>query len=139
MVNKPLTLLVNPDIETLYRDLESREVEIISIGRAVSEFLINQEEVDRAQSIRKCLADILRKKSPGPVLCIDIDLLFHPLLHLDPLGLFQQISRNTSLIILWPGGYKDGVLSYAQPEHQHYRFWKNLEGIEIKEVSDAIQ
>jgi len=138
LIYKPLTLLVNPDIETLYQNIESGEYEIVSIGKAVSKFLITQEEGDRSQAANRYLVDNLLEKSPGPILCSDIDLLFHPSLNLDPLGLFKQISRNTSLIILWPGSYRDGVLSYAQPEHKHYRFWKNLEGVEIKGVSNAI-
>ncbi len=139
MENNPLILIVNSDIDILYKSMKSLKVGTFSIGRVISEFLIVLDEVDRSQAIKKHLFNILREKTPGPILCFDIDLLFHPLLHLDPLGLFQQISRSTSLIVLWPGSYKDGVLSYAQPEHEHYRFWKNLDGVEIKGVSNAIQ
>jgi hypothetical protein len=119
--------------------MESMGFETISIGRAVSEFLLAQEEIDISQAIRKYLVDLLWAKAPGPVLCIDIDLLFHPLVKLDPLALFRHISHSTRLIMFWPGDFRDGILSYAQPGHQHYRFWKNLEDVEIKGVPDALQ
>lgn len=137
----PVTLIVDPDILSLaqFQAGLSREWEAVSIGKDLSSFLISQEFTDYTQTFQKWLDSHLREKAPGPIICIDIDILFYPAFNLDPLTLFRQISRHTKLIILWPGSYKDGVLSYAVPEHQHYRFWKNLEGIEIKGVSDALQ
>ena len=139
--SSPLTLVVDPDIQTLtqFQAGLSREWKAISIGKELSSYLISQEVTDYPQTIHKWLDGYLRGKAPGPVICIDIDILFYPTFNLDPLTLFRQISRHTRLILLWPGTYKDGVLSYAVPEHQHYRFWKNLEGIEIKGVSNALQ
>jgi hypothetical protein len=63
--------------------------------------------------------------SPGPVLCTDIDLLFEPRLSLNPLRLFKDAGRITRLIVAWPGIYRDDVLSYAVPDHAHYRTWRN--------------
>jgi hypothetical protein len=133
-----LTIIVDPDIESLSHSDVARDVESISIGRELSEFLVKEAESDRTQATIKWLETTLREKTPGPIVCADIDLLFHPSLGLDPLVLFRRISRYTKLIVLWPGTYKDGVLSYAVPEHKHYRFWKNLEGIEIMGVNDAL-
>lgn len=113
--------------------------QVVSIGGELSAFLVVSGQVDRSRSTRDWLLDELRKRSPGPVVCKDVDLLFHPSLNLDPLVLFRQASRHTKLVVLWPGRYSNGVLSYAVPEHKHYRFWKNLEGIEIKGVNDALQ
>jgi hypothetical protein len=139
--NNPLTLIVDPNIQALAQLQEElpREWEAVSIGRELSSFLISQKVTNYTQIIHKWLDGQLREKAPGPVICIDIDILFYPFFNLDPLTLFRQISRHTRLIILWPGEYKDGILSYAQPEHKHYRYWKNLEGLEIKGVSDALQ
>ncbi len=136
-----LTLIVNPDIQALtqFREKLSREWEAVSIGKELSGYLISQEVTDYSQTIHKWLDVFLREKAPEPIICIDIDILFYPAFNLDPLTLFRQASRHMKLIILWPGSYKDSVLSYAQPEHQHYRFWKNLDGVEIKGVSDALQ
>ena len=138
--SNPLTLIVERETVELEKFLPhiSQAWQIISIGRELSSFLIVASDADQSRTARQWLEDELRKKAPGPVVCKDIDLLFHPSLKLDPLALFRQISRHTKVIVLWPGEYKNGVLSYAVPEHKHYRFWKNLEGIEIKGVNDAL-
>ena len=136
-----LTLIVEREIEKLQIFLlhVPEDWQVISVGGELSAYLVISSVIDQSRASRQWLEDELRKKTPGPVICQDIDLLFHPSLKLDPLILFRQISRYTKLIVLWPGSYKDGVLSYAVPEHKHYRFWKNLEGIDIMGVNDALQ
>ena len=59
----------------------------------------------------------------GPVVCYRVDLLFQPELRLNPVALFQEACRSTPLVVAWPGRYERGVLSYALPEHAHYRTW----------------
>ena len=66
----------------------------------------------------------LGEEAPGPVLCTEIDLLFEPSLGLDPLALFRQVSRETALVVAWPGGWDGGGLTYATPEYGHYRAWE---------------
>lgn len=138
--SNPLTLIVEREIVELEKFLPhiSQAWQVVSIGRELSSFLIVASDSDQSRTARQWLENEIRGKAPGPIVCKDIDLLFHPSLKLDPLILFRQSSRHTKLIVLWPGSYKDGVLSYAVPEHKHYRFWKNLEGIEIKGVKDAL-
>ena len=140
MKNNPLTFIVNPDFQALTQFQEElpREWEVVSIGKDLSKFLIAQEFTDYSQIIHKWLDNYLREKTTDPIICFNVDILFYPTFNLDPLALFRQISRHKRLIVLWTGEYKDGVLSYAQPEHHHYRFWKNLKDIEIKGVYDAL-
>lgn len=133
-------IVVDTDVQALNKRLTEipDEWERVSIGKELSSFLLLADTTDRSRDIYIWLENYLREKASGPVVCLDIDLLFEPSLKLEPLNIFLKISRYTKLIILWPGSYKDGVLSYAQPEHQHYRFWKNLENVEIKGVNDAL-
>ena len=138
MSNVSLTLIVDPDVVALQRSDLARNTEIISIGRGLSEFLVQETQPDRTQSIIQWLETTLRAKAPGPVICTAIDLLFERSLGLDPLAIFRRISRYTKLIVLWSGEFKNGVLSYAVPEHTNYRHWKDLHGIDIKGVSDAL-
>ena len=133
-----LTLIVEQDINVLTTSYFIGEGNCLSIGRDLSEFLVKEVESDRIQATIRWLDRTLREQAAGTVVCTDIDLLFHPSLKLDPLVLFRKASRHTELVVLWPGTYSNGVLSYAVPEHKHYRFWKNLEGIDIKGVNDAL-
>ncbi|MEO7841200.1 MAG: BREX-3 system P-loop-containing protein BrxF [Anaerolineales bacterium] len=138
--SNPLTLIVEREIVELEKFLPqiSQAWQVVSIGKELSSFLIVSSDGDQSRIARQWLQNELRAKTPGPVICTDIDLLFHPSLKLDPLGLFRQLSRFTKLIVLWPGEYKGGVLTYAQPEHHHYHSWRNPEDIDIKGVNDAL-
>lgn len=138
--NVTLTLFVDREIRNLEKMLDEipADWQVISLGKELSEFLVNSGEVDRSRAARDWLVEELRRKSPGPVVCKDVDLLFHPSLNLDPLVLFRQAGRFTKLVVLWAGNFSDGVLSYAVPEHSHYRHWKDLDGVVIKGVTDAL-
>lgn len=141
MGNSKLKIIAHSDVKVLGSSEKNfpGDRERFSIGKMLSNYLITQEETRYSLVISKWLEDVLREKAPGPIICSDIDILFRPALDLDPLFIFRQISRFTSLIVLWPGSFKDGILSYAVPEHKHYRFWKEVQDIEIKGVSDALQ
>ncbi|MBI3973658.1 MAG: BREX-3 system P-loop-containing protein BrxF [Chloroflexi bacterium] len=95
----------------------------LSVGQELSEALLQEQPSRYPTAASKWLTDRVSSLSPGPVQVTAIDLLFGPALDLDPLILFRQASRTTRLVILWPGTYLNGVLSYAVPEHGHYRTW----------------
>lgn len=78
----------------------------------------------RSRSLEDWLSERLFALKPGPVLCTGIDVLFEPSLNLDPLMLFRRISRVTRLVVAWPGSYRGTTLTYAVPDHKHYRIWR---------------
>lgn len=141
MGNSALKIVAASDIKELELMGMNFPVEWVrfSIGKSMSTYLVAQEEGRYSLLIPNWLEDTLRKMAPGPVVCTDIDILFQPALGLEPLSIFRRISRYTNVVVLWPGVYKDGTLSYARPEHKHYHFWKNLDGIEIIGANDALQ
>jgi hypothetical protein len=98
-----------------------------SVGQVLSAALLSIPPEDRPRAAEGCITDSLRALTPGPVLCTEIDLLFEPTLHLDPLMLYRRIARLMALIVLWPGQYARGVLAYAEPGHAHYRTWRRPE------------
>jgi hypothetical protein len=51
----------------------------------------------------------------------NIEMLFHPDLHQDPLRLLQSLSRNRTIIAAWRGRCSERALIYAAPEHPEYR------------------
>lgn len=53
----------------------------------------------------------------------DISLLFEPSLALDPLALLQRLSEHRRLVVYWPGTWDGHTLTYAVPEHSHFRTW----------------
>jgi hypothetical protein len=127
--NEPLVLIVHPDIHTLDEEKKGLQTkfawQVVSIGKILSRDMLSGQ-VSGAATVQAWLIDQVRGATSSPILLSDIDLLFEPSFKLDPLILFQRASRFTRLVVLWPGKYSiDRVLSYAVPEHQHYRTWRN--------------
>jgi len=84
---------------------------------------------ERSRFTQKWLVDNIAALPKGPVLCTNPDLLFDPSLEIDALALFRQAARIVALIVMWPGEYSSNSLSYAIPEHHHYRTWKVSESL----------
>ncbi|MDC7724455.1 BREX-3 system P-loop-containing protein BrxF [Priestia megaterium] len=57
-----------------------------------------------------------------------IDILFDPILQTHPIRLFENMSKQNKLIILWPGIYKDGKLIYAESGHPEHFICSEFEG-----------
>lgn len=120
-------LLVHPHIHVLERtaqEIQGLGVAHLDIGKDLSQSLMSVSMHERSRFTQNWLLDILSTPQNEPVLCIHPDLLFHPSLKIDPLALFRQASRIKRLIVLWPGEYLENNLSYAIPEHHHYRSWR---------------
>lgn len=137
-------VLVHPGIQQLKKAedkiLADYQVVCLCIGKELSSAVLTTPRAQRSRMARQWLEMVLREKSPGPILCSEVDLLFQPAFDLDPLLLFRQISRYTRLLVLWPGTYGNGVLTYAVPEHHHYRTWRKpqVAVMDLTGVSDAL-
>lgn len=119
-------ILVSPSIRDLQEEgdrLQALGMARLSIGRELSRVLLGVPPAERAQRASDWLPERVRAYSPAPLLCSEIDLLFHPDLNIDPLMLFRQSARFGDLAVLWPGAISDGWLSYAVPAHRHYNHW----------------
>lgn len=121
-------LFVHPDIERLEALKRALDLPRLSIGEALSEMLLGQpSQQRRPRAAQQALAAAIRARDEEVLLCTEIDLLFEPALDLDPLTLFKRLSRSRPLVVLWPGTYEEALLSYALPEHAHYRTWSRPE------------
>lgn len=123
----PCLLLVHEEIRQLHHVGQQLAAELsqapLDIGLLLSEALLHVPEQRRAGRVQTILLNALSTRQGGPVLCTEIDLLFEPTLAQDPLLLLRFCSRQTPLIILWPGSFRDNVLAYGTQTHRHYRTW----------------
>lgn len=99
----------------------------LSIGLELSQALITQPTV----GIQDWLIDFCRAKNQSPILLTDVDLLFHPSMQIDPVALFRLVSHSLQLIVLFPGTFNNGTLTYSEPIHAHYRTWRDLSDMTI--------
>ena len=134
LANRPLNaafLYVSPQIGLL--DKATRQLQrdnlwpYLPLSFRLAETLKDIAPAKMPRQARRNFFEIFDDYQPGPVLCTDIDILFDPLLKLNPLQLFLSCSRRTTLVIAWPGSYHDHTLAYAVPEHAHYRIWPQSE------------
>lgn len=118
-------LLVHPEVRRLHAAGDMLNERFawpqLAIGRDLSAVLLSLAQDSRPPHARQWIEARLWEMRPGPVLCTDIDLLFEPSLRLDPLALLRAASRSTTMVVLWPGAYEHGILSYAAPAHDHFR------------------
>ncbi len=127
----PCLLLVHPDIVLLNRVgqqiLEYYAWPSLSVGTAMSQELVPVAPKSRPQQAKLTWSRVIENYIPGPLLCLDIDLLFEPSLYLDPLHLLRDASRQTTLVVTWPGTFSSGILAYAMPAHTFHRSWTQTE------------
>lgn len=127
LATQPLVLLVNPALSRL-TDISKTLQETglwreYPVGKGLSSALIAGGTARLHRRIQTELHRQIGETEGGNLLLTGIDLLFEPAFELDPLALFRHLGRSRPLTVCWPGDFQADVLSYAVPEHAHYRTW----------------
>ncbi|MDP3046533.1 MAG: BREX-3 system P-loop-containing protein BrxF [Chloroflexota bacterium] len=127
----PCLLIAHPDIGRLASVADELASAYgwprLPVGKALSEALLCEPPSRYSVASQRWLNAQATLFSPGPALCTEIDLLFEPELGLDPLALLRQASRVSKLVVMWPGSFAAGVVTYAVPGHMRYRAWREPE------------
>jgi hypothetical protein len=123
----PCCLIICPDVRRLAYAAEQIQYwyswPTLSVGVSLSTALLRILPSLRPAEAVDVFTTAVRRHGAGPLVCSDIDLLFEPTLQLDPLRLLRDASRQVKLVVFWAGMVTNGRLSYAAPEHGHYRVW----------------
>ena len=105
---------------------------LLNVSLELSKRLLELTERQRKLQASRALGQLVSKaaavasedgpdRGGGTVLLDNIELLFDASLALDPLRLLEEISRNWTLVVAWPGRVEEGWLIYARPGHPEYR------------------
>ncbi|GAP40680.1 BREX-3 system P-loop-containing protein BrxF [Flexilinea flocculi] len=139
-------ILTNPQIQILdeiSEKIQSFGIRNFNVSRELSSALMKISTDKRGEFAQEWLKDLICELQKEPVLFSHPDLLFHPSLKIDYFALIRQIAHSKQLIVLWPGKYALDILSYAIPDHHHYRIWKISDSllqqprIVIYQITDA--
>lgn len=65
----------------------------------------------RPQQAPHLMAEALEELNGEVILLDGIEVLFAPVLNIEPLALIRQISRKHTLVVGWPGSFADGRLA----------------------------
>lgn len=130
-----LVLLVGPPgsgKSRLLRQLENAEY--INLSQELAKVLLPIPHGERALYINDALREIVSSRGKQLLVLDNIELLFLPELQLNPLGTFEGLSRNRTLVVAWTGNYDGKQLTWAEPGHPEYRVYddKNCPGIIVK-------
>jgi len=60
------------------------------------------------------LDDMLSREKADVILLDGLQVLFTPLLNLDPLALLRQLSKKYLIVAAWPGRFEAGRLSFLE-------------------------
>ncbi len=114
----------------LLKELNRQQtIPYLNLNLHLSQRLLDLTTRERPLRIRRTLAQIIDSQ-PEPTLALDnIELLFEPSLHQDPLALLKELSRNKSLVVAWGGPYDEAsqILTYAEPGHPEYQRYERRE------------
>lgn len=128
-------VLVNPQVQILdgiSKKIQSFGVKHLNVSKELSDALMTIPTNERGPFAEEWLKNLLRELKEETVLCSHPDLFFHPSLKIDFFTLIRQIARIKRVIILWPGDYSRNTLSYAIPEHRHYKVWNISDSLLIQ-------
>ena len=100
----------------------------LDLSRSLLELTERQRKLQATRILGRLVSETAAEGSKdsadrgsSAVLLDNIELLFDASLALDPLRLLEEISRNWTLVVAWPGHVEGGWLIYARPGHPEYR------------------
>jgi hypothetical protein len=130
-----LIIICNPNKEKLIKQNNNKYcIQNVNISLELSKKLLDIPMKKRSNHVRRCLAEILHKFNSDILWIERIQILFHPELEFDPIQFFQNASRNITIILLWDGEHKNNKLIYAEPGHQEYRVFSEIDAQIFDEI-----
>ena len=109
------------DLLRMYERMNPEDIKYINLNHDLTRRLMDIPSSQLPLESEKCVNEIF-KEYKSPILLVDnIEELFDPVLSLDPLRLLQRLSRSKTLVVAWPGRYKEGDVSYAEPGYKEYK------------------
>jgi len=117
---------------TALREVQAKTAApLLNVSLELSKMLLELTERQRKLQASRLLVQLVSDAAAaseqnvepggGTVLLDNIELLFDASLAVDPLRLIEEISRNWTLVVAWPGYVEAGWLLYAQPGHPEYK------------------
>jgi len=103
----------------------------LNVNLALSQRMLELTKSQRARQADRLLKDLVNETKGDVVLLDNLEVLFDTTLQLDPLRLLQRASRSRTVVAAWNGTFRDGTLTYAEPQHPEYRCYRDVDAITV--------
>jgi len=105
---------------------------LVNVNRGLSQKLLDLPRHRRHRHVDRAFEELIDLRDQNVVGLDNLELLFDPSLHVDPLRLLQLNSRNRTLVASWNGVVSEGALTYATPDHPEYRCYHDCDATVIQ-------
>lgn len=103
----------------------------LNVNLKISQALLKLPRMKRPHQVDRLFGDLVDDCEGELVVLDDLEVLFDTALKLDPLRLLKLHSRNKTLVASWNGGFHDGVLTYAEPDHPEYKSYRDVDVVVV--------
>jgi hypothetical protein len=107
---------------------EQLNASYININLELSRRLLDIPKKKIPFKANRYLEDIINNSNKNIILLDRIEILFDPLISIDPLYFIESNSKPVTMIVNWPGEFSSKILSYAKPVHPEYKSYPNISG-----------
>lgn len=141
-LNTKLVLLVGPSRSgktQLLRQLGDRlNIEPLNVGLELGLRLAATPNNKRGFSAGELLREIANKeRTENPLLLDNLELLFEPSLHINPLDLVRRLAHSKRVVAVWPGELRGDRLVYADMSHPEHRDYSH-DGVVVLELTQSL-
>jgi replicative DNA helicase len=99
-----------------------RGAKVMNVGAALGRRLAALPQQQRALQAFVSMRELADEYASSGLLLLDnIELLFDPMLKIEPLDLLKRHAHARRVVAVWPGELRDGRLIYAEIGHPEYR------------------
>lgn len=122
-----LLFLCHTEVEARQIHNLSKNIEILNLNLLLSKSLLEIPKAKYPMYVEEFVRALI--PDPSKVYVLEhIDILFDPALQIHPIRLLENISKQMKLMVIWPGVYENGKLSYAESGHPEYFTCGDFEG-----------
>jgi Cdc6-like AAA superfamily ATPase len=104
---------------------------LINVNYQLCKGMLELTRNQRTRQVERLFKAVAGSGTGNVVLLDNLEVLFDPSLEVVPLRLLLAASRNQTLVASWNGTYKDGTLTYAEPDHPEFIQYKQVEALVI--------
>ena len=124
-LNSKLILLVGPSrsgkTQLLNQLGAKRNIKPLNVGLEMGRRLAATPNNKRAFAAGELLREIADTQAADELLLDNLELLFEPSLHINPLDLIRRLAHSKRVVAVWPGALRGDRLIYADMSHPEHR------------------